>query len=204
MSMIVPMADCAGRARPRFAREALAGLLGTPCTRGQNPPPDQGGARCWRMSMAAMVGDAAGPTYRLRRMRLSCPPRHTEMVRRHRPLGHCRIESDKRTPRMTSPRRTMPAFDTHKAVKALCGASWVSPTAMSMVPMADCAGRARPRFAREALAGLLGPCVHGAKILRDHHGPCDVLHTGCGGCAYRALRDTPRWFDVIDLSVTAE
>ena len=31
------------------------------------------------------------------------------------------------------------------------------------VPVADCAGR--------ALAGLLAPCVHRAKILRDHHGP---------------------------------
>ena len=87
-------------------------------------------------------------------------------------------------------------------VKKLLG--FTSLTAMSMiVPMADCAGRARPRFAREALAGLLAPCtravytravrarapstvvpamlsvastrtcpcVHGAKILRDHHGP---------------------------------
>ena len=49
---------------------------------------------------------------------------------------------------------------------AFCSQPYNSPslTAMSMiVPMADCAGR--------ALAGLLCPCVHGAKILRDHHGP---------------------------------
>ena len=47
-------------------------------------------------------------------------------------------------------------------VKKLLG--FTSLTAMSMiVPMADCAGR--------ALAGLMAPCAHGAKILRDHHGP---------------------------------
>ena len=34
-------------------------------------------------------------------------------------------------------------------------------TAMSMiVPIADCAGRARLRFAQETLAGLLAPCAH--------------------------------------------
>ena len=57
-----------------------------------------------------------------------------------------------------------PAFLTRPlvGVKKLLG--FTSLTAMSMiVPMADCAGR--------ALAGLLAPCVHGAKILRDHHGP---------------------------------
>ena len=70
-------------------------------------------------------------------------------------------------------------------VKKLLG--FTSLTAMSMiVPMADCAGRAlagllapcRERAPSTVVPAMLSvastrtcPCVHGAKILRDHHGP---------------------------------
>ena len=51
-------------------------------------------------------------------------------------------------------------------VKKLMGFKKLTATP-TITPIADCAGRARPRFAREALAGLLAPCVHGPCT----HGP---------------------------------
>ena len=59
-------------------------------------------------------------------------------------------------------------MDTHQAASRRQKSSWFQEVDRDAndragVPVADCAGR--------ALAGLSCPCVHGAKILRDHHGP---------------------------------